>query len=79
MNVTTDGRDDAKKKPKKTPKKPQKTPKKPKKPKKKTQKYPRVLEPKAEGGSAPGPPQRDKQPRRFNLGTNLQERDENSR
>ena len=36
---------------------------------------PRVSEPKAEAGSAPGPPQRDKQPRRFNLGTELQEQD----
>ena len=37
---------------------------------------PRVLEPKAEGGSAPYPPQRDKQPRRFNLGTCVQEKDQ---
>ena len=37
---------------------------------------PRVLEPKAEGGSAPYPPQRDKQPRRFNLGTSMQEQDQ---
>ena len=34
---------------------------------------PRVLEPEGEGGSIPGPPQRDKQPTKFNLGTGLQE------
>ena len=34
---------------------------------------PRVLEPEAEGGSAQYPPQRDKQPRRFNLGTSMWE------
>ena len=37
---------------------------------------PRVLEPEGEGGSARGPRQRDKQPTRFNLGSNLQERDQ---
>ena len=35
-----------------------------------------VLTPEAEGGSAQCPPQRDKQPRRFNLGNSLQEQDQ---
>ena len=37
---------------------------------------PRVLEPPAEGGRVRGPPQRDKQPTRFNIGSSLQERDQ---
>ena len=37
---------------------------------------PRVVEPEAEGGSAQYPPQRDKQPRRFNLGAGMQEQDQ---
>ena len=37
---------------------------------------PWVLEPEAEGGGAQCPPQRDKQPRRFNLGTSLQEQEQ---
>ena len=37
---------------------------------------PRVLEPEAQGGSAQVPPQRDRQPQRFNLGTSLQEQDQ---
>ena len=37
---------------------------------------PRVLEPEAEGGSAQYPPQRDKQPRRFNLGASMQAQDQ---
>ena len=37
---------------------------------------PRVLQPEGEGGSPRGPPQRDKEPTKFNLGSNLQERDQ---
>ena len=37
---------------------------------------PRVLEAEGEGGSPRGPPQRDKQPTRFNLGSSLQEQDQ---
>ena len=37
---------------------------------------PRVLEPEAEGGRVRGPPQRDKQPTRFNIGSSLQEKDQ---
>ena len=37
---------------------------------------PRVLEPEEEGGSVRGPPQRDKQPTRFNIGSSLQKRDQ---
>ena len=37
---------------------------------------PRVLEPEAEGGSTKYPPQRDKEPTRFNLGTSMQEQDQ---
>ena len=36
---------------------------------------PRVLELEAEGGRVRGPPRRDKQPTRFNIGSSLQERD----
>ena len=41
-----------------------------------TPQNPRVLEPEAEGGSTQYPPQRDKQPTRFNLGTSMQEQDQ---
>ena len=37
---------------------------------------PRVLEPEAEGGRVRGPPQRDKQPTRFNIRSSLQKRDQ---
>ena len=37
---------------------------------------PRVLEPEGEGGSPRGPPQRDKHPTKFNLGSSLQEQDQ---
>ena len=38
---------------------------------------PRVLAPEGEGGSAPGPPQRDKSPTpKFQIGASLQEQDQ---